>query len=91
MVEQMNKMSIDNVKAGTRFYMENEFGKLQYYFGWEHGKALVLRRKGGQYIGEITSFNDEGFEVSVWILKKQASVFVRYEEVTYVKPKNDFE
>lgn len=79
------------VVAGTRFYMNYKYGGMQYYFGYERGVDLVLRRKGGHYIGDITNVTEDGFEVTVWILKRSASVFISYSEIEYVKPKNDFD
>lgn len=76
-------MSRQYVGVGTKFSMALKFGHSNYYFGFEHGRSLVVRRKGGQYIGDVTDITDEGFELTVWILGKKASAFIRYDEIIY--------
>lgn len=88
---QKIKMERKHVVVGQRFYMPGNYGNIPYYFGFEHGKNLVVRRKNGHYIGEVTEVTDEGFKVTLWIMRKEASVFVRYDEIVHVKPKNDFD
>lgn len=85
------KMNKTLVRPGTRFRMNDEYGGIKYYFGYERGKDLVIRRKGGHYIGDVTNFNEAGFQVTTWIMKQPASVWIPYSDVEYVTPKNDFD
>lgn len=82
-------MSSKYVCVGTKFSMPHQYGHANYYFGFEHGRSLVVRRKGGHYIGDVTDITDEGFELTVWLLNKKASVFVKYDEVIYAAVHNN--
>lgn len=77
-------MNSDHVCIGTRFSLKHRFGSIEYYFGFERGAALVLRRKGGHYIGEVTDVIESGFEITTHILNKDVNVWVGFDEVELI-------
>lgn len=87
--EKDRSLNREKVRTGTRFCIDHKYGLIEYYFGFERGHDLIVRRKGGHYVGDVTCIADTWFEVSVWILDKVATVTIYYKDVLYVQPKND--
>lgn len=77
-------MTCQHVCVGTRFLLSHRFGCIEYYFGFERGAALVLRRKGGHYIGEVTDVMENGFELTIHILNKNVTIHIDFTETQLV-------
>lgn len=80
----MQTMGSQHVRVGTRFLLTHRFGSIEYYFGFERGAALVIRRKGGHYIGEVTDVMENGFEVTTHILNKNVTIHIDFAEIELV-------
>ena len=81
-------MKKELVKTSTRFYLQDKYGKTEFYFGYKRTNQLQVVRKGGHYIGDVREILEDGIYVSVWILYKEAAVFIPYSEMEFIKPKN---
>jgi len=82
-------MTKDNVHAGIRFYMPDQYGRIQYYFSYCRSNQLQVCRKGGHHIGYVREVLEDGFYVSTYILRKEAAVFIAYSETEYIEPKKE--
>lgn len=76
------------VKVRNRFLLEDRYGFTEFYFSYNKTNQLQIMRKGGHHIGLVREVLEDGIYVSVWILYKEASVFVPYSEMQFVEPKN---
>ena len=76
------------VKIRNRFYLEDRFGFTEFYFSYNKSNQLQIMRKGGHHIALVREVLEDGIYVSVWILQKEASVFIPYSKMNYLEPKN---
>lgn len=82
-------MTKDKVKAGTRFYVPDQYGSIQYYFSYCRSNQLQVCRKGGHHIGYVREVLEDGFYLSTYILRREAAVFIAYTELEYFEPNKE--
>jgi len=81
-------MTKEDVKAGRRFYHQDDHISYEYSFRKRFGRQLLLVKSQSIQVGLITKIAEDGFTVSTWLFNKEVSVFVPYEGLLIIEPKS---
>lgn len=85
--EEPKTMTKEDVKAGRRFYHQDDHISYEYSFRKRFGRQLLLVKSQSIQVGLITNIAEDGFTVSTWLFNQEVSVFVPYNELLIIEPK----
>lgn len=80
------KMRKELVKEGQRFELSNEHWSTTFRFSIDRGNKLQIIRHGGAHMCYVTDVREDGIELSIYVMGKQLTSFMPYEEMIYIKP-----
>ncbi|MDF2851665.1 MAG: hypothetical protein K0S31_2350 [Sphingobacterium multivorum] len=80
------KMCKELVKAGQRFELSKEHWSTTFRFSIDRGNKLQIIRHGGAHMCYVTDVRNDGIELSLYVMGKQLTSIMYYDEMIYVKP-----
>ncbi|WP_312331950.1 hypothetical protein [Sphingobacterium sp.] len=80
------KMCKDLVKVGQGFELANKMWSSSFRFSMDRSNKLQIIRKGGAHMCYVTDVREDGIELSLYVMGKQLTSIMYYDEMIYVKP-----
>lgn len=79
-------MCKDLVKVGQGFELANKMWSASFRFSMDRSNKLQIIRKGGAHMCYVTDVREDGIELSLYVMGKQLTSILSYDEMIYVKP-----